>query len=95
MTKLTDDQVKSMGTMLLPVTEDDRFTIQAAIEYLRAVPPSADDTDSHERRADAAFRIASKLERMINATFRDKQAMTPEEYAAKRRTRGEIRKTDR
>ncbi len=53
-----------------PVSEswlggDDVFTLQAAVEHLRSCAPDEDDMDGRARRADAAFRIASKLERMV------------------------------
>jgi hypothetical protein len=48
----------------IDLSDDEVFTIQAAVEHLRSVPPDADDTEGRERRADAAFRIAYKLEQI-------------------------------
>jgi hypothetical protein len=44
------------------LSDDEVFTLQAAVEYLRG--GISDDPESRERRADAAFRIASKLEQI-------------------------------
>lgn len=45
--------------------EDDIFTLQSAVEHLRAVAPDEGDMDGRARRADAAFRLASKLEQIV------------------------------
>lgn len=46
----------------IELNDDEIFTLQAAVEHLRGGIP--DDPESRERRADAAFRIASKLEQI-------------------------------
>lgn len=45
--------------------EDELHTLQCAVEHLRAVAPDEGDMDGRARRADAAFRLASKLEQIV------------------------------
>lgn len=51
---------RGTGNAERDLSEDEVFTLQAAVEHLRGGIP--DDAENRERRAEAAWRIASKLE---------------------------------
>jgi hypothetical protein len=58
------DALGLRGTSMtkIDLNDDEIFALQAAVEHLRGGIP--DDSESRERRVDAAFRIASKLEQI-------------------------------
>lgn len=59
------EQLTTTGYDAMPkieLSDDEIFTLQSAVEHLRGGIP--DNPESKERRADAAFRIASRLEQI-------------------------------
>lgn len=51
----------------IELSDDEVFTLQAAVEHLRGGIPDGDE--SRERRVDAAWRIASELEAIAKSAL--------------------------
>lgn len=55
---------------MLELSDEDIGTLQSAVEHLRVTRPDEDDMDGRARHADAAFRLAYKLEQIAKRACR-------------------------